>query len=103
MTLGERLARLRAQAGLSQDDLAERLDVSRQSVSKWENNVSVPDLDKLVKLGALPPCIGSAGISWAGPFPPGARGAFCGACGAVLPPCRYWADRPRFSSFLSVY
>lgn len=53
MTLGERLARLRAQAGLSQDDLAERLDVSRQSVSKWENNVSVPDLDKLVKLGEV--------------------------------------------------
>ena len=53
MTLGERLARLRAQAGLSQDDLAERLDVSRQSVSKWENNISVPDLDKLVKLGEV--------------------------------------------------
>ena len=50
---GERLARLRAQAGLSQDDLAERLDVSRQSVSKWENNISVPDLDKLVKLGEV--------------------------------------------------
>ena len=53
MTLGERLIQLRAKAGLSQDDLAERLGVSRQSVSKWENNVSVPDLDKLVKLGEV--------------------------------------------------
>ena len=53
MTLGERLTRLRSQAGLSQDALAERLGVSRQSVSKWENGVSTPDLDKLVKLGEV--------------------------------------------------
>ena len=53
MTLGERLAQLRTQAGLSQDDLAERLDVSRQSVSKWETGASVPGLDNLVKLSRL--------------------------------------------------
>ena len=53
MTLGERLIMLRSKAGLSQDDLAGRLGVSRQSVSKWENNVSVPDLDKLVKLSEV--------------------------------------------------
>ena len=40
MTLGERLIMLRSKAGLSQDDLAGRLGVSRQSVSKWENNPS---------------------------------------------------------------
>lgn len=49
-SLGERIAALRARAGLSQEDLAGLLEVSRQSVSKWETDSSVPDLDKLVKL-----------------------------------------------------
>lgn len=40
MTLGQRLMQLRGRAGLSQDALAERLGVSRQSVSKWETGVS---------------------------------------------------------------
>lgn len=53
MTLGERLIQLRAKAGLSQDTLAEQLGVSRQSVSKWENDASVPDLEKLVKLSGV--------------------------------------------------
>ena len=50
MTLGERIYTLRTARNLSQEELAERLDVSRQSVSKWETDVSVPELDKLVKL-----------------------------------------------------
>lgn len=50
MNLGSTITRLRTQRGLSQGDLAEVLGVSRQSVSKWETNASVPDLDKLVKL-----------------------------------------------------
>lgn len=50
MTLGQRIYNLRTEKNLSQTDLAERLDVSRQSVSKWETDASVPDLDKLVKL-----------------------------------------------------
>lgn len=53
MNLGERICRLRTEAGLSQSDLAEALEVSRQSVSKWETNGSIPDLDKLVKLAEL--------------------------------------------------
>ena len=53
MTLGENLARLRAQRNWSQDDLAGALDVSRQSVSKWETNASVPELEKLLKLSEL--------------------------------------------------
>ena len=53
MTLGEKICRLRKARGLSQGDLADTLGVSRQSVSKWENNTSVPELDKLVKLGEL--------------------------------------------------
>ena len=53
MNLGERIYQLRAQKGLSQGDLAEALDVSRQSISKWETGGSVPELDKLIKLSQL--------------------------------------------------
>lgn len=50
MNLGERIYEFRNEKNLSQGDLADRLDVSRQSISKWENNMAVPDLDKLIKL-----------------------------------------------------
>ena len=50
MNLGEKIYQLRNEKNMSQGDLAERLDVSRQSVSKWENNTAVPDLDKLIKI-----------------------------------------------------
>ncbi len=50
MNIGEKIYELRTKKNLSQGDLADRLDVSRQSVSKWENNTAVPDLDKLIKL-----------------------------------------------------
>ncbi len=39
-TLGQRIIRLRTERGMSQGDLADTLDISRQSVSKWENEVS---------------------------------------------------------------
>ena len=53
MSLGTNISRLRAEHHLSQGDLAEALEVSRQSVSKWETDSSVPDLDKLVKLSQI--------------------------------------------------
>ena len=53
MNLGETIYRLRTQKNLSQGDLADALDVSRQSVSKWENGNAVPDLEKLLKLSEL--------------------------------------------------
>ena len=53
MTLGEKIAALRGERRLSQGDLAEKLDVSRQSVSKWETNQAVPELDKIIKLADL--------------------------------------------------
>ena len=53
MSLGERICKLRTEKNLSQGDLADALEVSRQSISKWETNGSVPDLDKLVKLSEL--------------------------------------------------
>ena len=53
MNLGETIYRLRTKAGMSQDALANALDVSRQSVSKWENNAAVPELEKLMKMSDL--------------------------------------------------
>ena len=53
MTLGERICAQRTAHHLSQTDLADTLGVSRQSVSKWETDASVPDLDKLVKMCEL--------------------------------------------------
>ncbi len=50
MSLGETIYRLRTEKNLSQGDLAEILEVSRQSVSKWENNSATPDLEKMIKL-----------------------------------------------------
>lgn len=53
MTLNEKIYALRTMQNLSQGDLADLLDVSRQSVSKWETGTSVPDLDKLIKMSDI--------------------------------------------------
>ena len=53
MTLGENIVRLRTQRNWSQGDLADALGISRQSVSKWETDASIPELDKLLKLSEL--------------------------------------------------
>ena len=53
MTLAEKITALRGERKLSQGDVAEKLDVSRQSVSKWETNQAVPELDKIIKLADL--------------------------------------------------
>lgn len=53
MTLGERIYQLRSAKGLSQGHLADMLEVSRQSISKWENDAAIPELDKLMKLSEI--------------------------------------------------
>ena len=53
MKLCEKLYELRRAAGLSQEELAEKLNVSRQAVSKWENGAAQPELSKLVELSRL--------------------------------------------------
>ena len=53
MNIGENIFRFRTQRGFSQGDVANALEVSRQSVSKWENNGAIPELDKLVKMTDL--------------------------------------------------
>ena len=53
MTLGQNICRLRTERSLSQGDLADALEVSRQSISKWETDASVPELEKLLRLSEL--------------------------------------------------
>ena len=50
MTIGNAINKLRSDANLSQEQFATLFDVSQQSVQKWENGVSVPDLSKIIKI-----------------------------------------------------
>ena len=50
MTIGEKIAYLRNTENISQEELAEKMMVSRQSVSKWEMNQAIPQLDKIMVL-----------------------------------------------------
>lgn len=53
MSIGERIIELRKAVSLSQGQLAERMDVSRQAVSKWENDLSTPDPLRLIQLAEV--------------------------------------------------
>ena len=53
MILADKIISLRKKAGWSQEELAEQLGVTRQSVSKWEGAQSVPDMDKVVQMSRL--------------------------------------------------
>ena len=53
MTLGEKLQRLRKARGMSQEELAARMGVSRQAVSRWELNIALPDTENVVRLSEL--------------------------------------------------
>ncbi|WP_052404868.1 helix-turn-helix domain-containing protein [Bacillus rubiinfantis] len=53
MTLGEKIKKLRKQAELSQEQLAEKLSVSRQAITKWENDKGIPDIHNLQCIAQL--------------------------------------------------
>ena len=53
MTIGEKIASLRIAADISQEQLAEKISVSRQSVSKWEMDQALPQIDKVLQLCEL--------------------------------------------------
>lgn len=53
MNIGERITALRKEKDISQTELAKRLNVSRQAVSKWEQGVSSPDTAKLIQLAEI--------------------------------------------------
>lgn len=53
MTLGQRIQQLRKEHGMSQEALGEQLGVSRQAISKWESDITIPEIDKLIALAKL--------------------------------------------------
>ena len=53
MNIGERITSLRKGKNISQAELAKRMDVSRQAVSKWEQGASSPDTEKLIQLAEI--------------------------------------------------
>lgn len=56
MSLGENIQFYRSKAGITQEQLAERLEVSRQSVSKWESNTTYPEMEKLLQMCEMFSC-----------------------------------------------
>ena len=52
-TFGQRLSRLRKEKELTQNDIADKIGVTSQAVSKWENDQATPDIDVLVKLSEI--------------------------------------------------
>ncbi|MCH5153154.1 MAG: helix-turn-helix transcriptional regulator [Clostridiales bacterium] len=52
-TFGQRFQRLRKNAGLTQEDVATKLNITAQAISKWENDVSAPDISVLVELSEI--------------------------------------------------
>ena len=56
MTLGEKITKQRKELNYTQEQLADILGVSRQSISKWESNIAFPETDKLIELGKLFDC-----------------------------------------------
>lgn len=104
MTFGEKLQKLRAREGLSQDTLAELLNVSCQAVSRWERDETMPETEKVIRISDhfhvttdyllkdgpehFPPssrplpdrgrCGGSTASCWPGPWPSGERRCFSG-------------------------
>ena len=53
MTIGEKILKLRTAKGISQEQLAEKVAVSRQSVSKWEMDQALPQIDKVLQLAEI--------------------------------------------------
>lgn len=53
MTIAEKIKKLRKDNNMTQEDLSEKLNVSRQTISKWETNVVIPDADNIVSICKL--------------------------------------------------
>lgn len=53
MILADKIIAMRKKNGWSQEELAEKLNVSRQSVSKWESAASIPDINKILELSKI--------------------------------------------------
>lgn len=53
MIIADKIVKLRKSKGWSQEELAEKIEVSRQSVSKWESANSIPDINRIIELAKL--------------------------------------------------
>lgn len=53
MSIGEKIRKIRKEEGLSQEQLAEKMNVSRAAIAKWENENGIPDIENLIKLSQL--------------------------------------------------
>ena len=53
MTIAEKIKQLRKDNSMTQEDLAEKLNVSRQTISKWETSVTIPDADNIVAISKM--------------------------------------------------
>ena len=53
MIFADKVVQLRKKSGWSQEELAQQLNVTRQYVSKWEGEQSVPDIDKILQMGRM--------------------------------------------------
>ena len=53
MSISEKIYKLRTKSGFSQEVFAEKLDVTRQSVQKWESGLSLPTIEKLISIATL--------------------------------------------------
>lgn len=53
MSIGEKIKQIRKEEGLSQEQLAEKMNVSRAAIAKWENENGIPDIENLIKLSQL--------------------------------------------------
>ena len=53
MTIAEKIRKLRKDNNMTQEDLAEKLNVSRQTISKWETNIAIPDADNIIAISKL--------------------------------------------------
>lgn len=53
MTTGQKIYELRKSARITQEQFAEKLEVSRQAVSKWESDAAYPETDKIIKIAEL--------------------------------------------------
>ena len=71
MILADKIVRLRKKNGWSQEELAQKMNVSRQAVSKWESAQTIPELENMIRQSGFRPVRRNAVFETMSPAPPG--------------------------------